>query len=146
MRTANLASASSWQTLSGGSWQQLYGISQCDLLSGLGPFSNNGTVPESVKYSTYLNAYVLIMINNWSQVNYSTSTDLLNWSAPQTILTLNQGQVNGLTIWYGSLLDPNDTSRNFDNLGQQPYLYFVYGKPNNDDRDIIRQQVRFTAN
>jgi hypothetical protein len=145
MRTANLSNASSWQTLSGGSWQQLYGISQCDLLSGLGKFSDNGTVPESVKYSTYLNAYVLIMINNWSQVNYSTSSDLLNWSQPQTILALNQSQVNGLTLYYGSLLDPTDTTLNFDTLGQQTYFYLVYGKPNGD-RDIIRQQIRFTTN
>jgi hypothetical protein len=143
MRTASLSSASSWQTLSGGSWQQLYGFSQCDILSGL---QNAPGVPETLKYSTYLNAYVLIMIDNWAGVYYSTSTDLLNWSALQTILALDQDQVNGLTLYYGSLLDPTDTSRNFDNLGQQPYLYLVYGKVGNVERDIIRQQIRFTTN
>jgi hypothetical protein len=67
----------------------------------------------------------------------------LNWSQPQTILALAQDQVNGLTLMYGSLLDPADNSRNFDNLTQQPYLYLAYVKPNGD-RDIIRQQIRFT--
>ncbi len=143
MRTANLSDGSSWQTwTSGGSWQPLSPTSQCGLVPGLGQFT--GTVPESVKYSTYLNAYVLIMIDNWTQVSYATSSDLLNWSTPQTILALNQSQMNGLTIWYGSLLDPTDTSLNFDNLSQQPYLYLVYGKPSGE-RDIVRQQIRFTS-
>ncbi len=140
MRTANLADATSWQTWTNGTWQPMASTPQCGLLPGVG---SADLVPESIKYSTYLNAYVFIGINNWSEISYATSTDLINWSTPQTILALNQSQVNGLTIWYGSLLDPTDTSRNFDNLGQQPYLYVVYGKPSGN-RDIIRQQIRFT--
>jgi hypothetical protein len=141
MRTATLANASSWQTwTTGGSWQPLSATTQCGPLPGLDSWV--GTVPESVKYSTYLNAYVALAINNDTHVMYSTSQDLLNWSAPQTILALSQSQVNGLTLYYGSLLDPADTSRNFDNIGQQPYLYLVYAKPNGD-RDIIRQQINF---
>jgi hypothetical protein len=140
MRTANLADALSWQTWIG-SWQQLSSTPQCVSLPGIGTFT--GPVPESVKYSTYLNAYVLIMIDNYASKTYSTSSDLLNWSQPQTILALTQGQANGLTLMYGSVLDPTDTTFNFDTITQQPYLYLVYVKPSGE-RDIIRQQIRFT--
>jgi hypothetical protein len=45
--------------------------------------------------------------------------------------------------WYFSLLDPKSSSRNFDTLGDSPYLYFVRfrvidGKLARNRRDIYR--------
>jgi hypothetical protein len=152
MRTTNLADASSWQTLVGGSWQSLpaplSAPAQCDLPQA--PTNSEKDPSLSLTYSTYLNAYVALIFGVpglW----YSTSTDLVNWSPPQSILAYSPGgvngldQVNGLTLLYGSFLDPTDSSRNFENIGQQPYLYLTYEKPNGD-RDVIRQQIRFTLN
>ena len=142
MRTTNLADASSWQTQSGGSWQLLSSVSQCDILQPLQPYD-----PVSLQYSTYLNAFVALTFGAQAGLAYSTSTALLNWSPPQQILTYSPGgasgfgQINGLTLLYGSFLDPN-SNQNFETIGQQPYLYVVYLKPNGD-RDIVRQQIRF---
>jgi hypothetical protein len=144
MRTTNLADAASWQTLSGGSWQSLSTVAQCDILQPLQAYD-----PVAVTYSTYLNAFVALTFGAQVGLSYSTSSDLLNWSPAQSILTFSSGgadgfgQINGLTLLYGSFLDPN-SNQNFEIMGQQPYLYMVYLKPNGD-RDIVRQQIKFTT-
>jgi len=143
MRTATLSDASSWRTLTNGNWQPLNG--QCDMLKGITSLG----FPFSLTFSTYLNAFVAETFAAEGGVSYSTSTDLVNWSQPQYILQYSPGgvgtfgQANGLTLLYGSFLDPTDTSLNFDKMGQQPYLYLVYVKPNGG-RDIVRQQIQFT--
>ena len=44
--------------------------------------------------------------------------------------------------YFESLIDPADTSRNFENTGQMPYLY--YSRVNKDGtRDLVRAQVKF---
>jgi VCBS repeat protein len=147
MRTTNLADVTSWQVWNGGSsWQQLtWPATQCYPV----PNMQDG-MPISVTYSTYLNAFVALTIGAATggiDVAYATSQDLLNWSPAQTILafgpggTSGFGQVNGLTLIYGTFLDPN-SNQNFEIITQQPYLYLVYFKPNGD-RDIVRQQIRF---
>src|SRR5262249_40670512 len=145
----NLGGASSWQTWNGTGWQQLSWPPQCHELPGLESQTTQANA-GSVSYSTYLSAFVAIVSGGPTQLAYSTSTDLLNWSAPQRIMTFRGGgvsgfdQVNGLTLLYPSLLDPTDPSPNFERMNQQPYLYMVYFKPNGD-RDIVRQQIRFTT-
>lgn len=143
MRTTNLADASSWQALANGNWQPL--SAQCDVPPPL----SNGYFPFSLTYSTYLNSFVALLFGPQG-VFYSTSTDLLNWSPQQSMLAFSPGgtdgfgQANGLTLIYASLLDPN-SNQNFETIGQQAYLYQVYLKPNGN-RDMIRQQIRFTLN
>jgi hypothetical protein len=45
---------------------------------------------------------------------------------------------------YPSLLDPTDTSRNFENTGQDPYIYYtVLNNGWGLDRDLVRQQIHF---
>lgn len=144
MRSQNLADASSWRVWTGTDWQPMSSTPVCAFLPGL---SWNMAV-ESVVYSTYLNKYVALSIDNTHPAEYSTSFDLLNWTTPVTIITpteLSNGDgvhISQGNLWYGSLLDPTDTSRNFENIGQEPYLYFgLYKYPSND---IIRQKIRFT--
>jgi hypothetical protein len=80
-------------------------------------------------------------------VYYRSSADLLNWSAPKTLLQApvfnqwNPGQPG--PQWYYSLLDPSSASRDFDTLEQRPYLYYVKfrvkgGKFVNGQRDLMR--------
>ncbi len=138
MRTADLSNGSSWQTLTGGNWQPLPApgsptFPQCDNLSSL-----QGN-PNGLVYSTYLNAYVVLTFGIQAGEGYTTSQDLINWAPSQTIFA---STVNGLSFLYGSLIDPN-SNRNFETVGQQPYIYLVYVKPNGD-RDIVRQQIMFT--
>lgn len=133
MRTQHLDDASSWQVWQGGDWSPLASSPKCASLPGLDSW--NAYVVESVVYSTYLQKYIALAINNATPIQYSTSPDLIHWSTPQSILGLPVPQG---TLLYGSLLDPTDTSRNFENIGQDPYLYVSL------DGSIVRQQIHFT--
>lgn len=135
MRTARLDDASSWQVWSGSDWLPMSSSPKCGVLEGLGSWT--WTVAGSLSYSTYLGKYIAIGTDNTTNVTYALSDDLLHWSTPQLILGL---PVPGMTLYYASLLDPTDTSRNFENVGQEPYLYFTVLL----SRDIIRQKIRFT--
>jgi len=53
----------------------------------------------------------------------ATSQDLIHWTPSFDFLpitNLPQGQ-----LLYPTLIDPTDPSRNFENTGQEPYLYFT---------------------
>ncbi len=56
------------------------------------------------------------------------------------------------TAAYASIIDPNDTSRNFDHPGSNAYLYYtrfregLEGGGNVMKRDLVRVPIQFTAN
>jgi hypothetical protein len=61
---------------------------------------------------------------------YTTSTDLLHWSAPHLLkagktLYSDLCTAGGAVIAYPSLLDPTTPARNFDESGDAPYLYYA---------------------
>jgi hypothetical protein len=72
---------------------------------------------------------------------FSFSRDLIDWSRP---LRLKIDGLDPLKAPYPSLLDPRDTSRNFENTGQTPYLYYtqLHGGL---DNDLMRAQLRFSG-
>jgi hypothetical protein len=134
MRTNNLADPQSWEVWNGAGYSRGQEVTNCAAIDG-------PTVGSpSIRYSTYLHAYISI---GWN-LTYRTSKDLITWSAPKPIAgsipadLLNQ--TGGLT--YASLLDPNDASMNFDNVGQTAYIYFTVMHGGND-RDIYRVKVQF---
>jgi len=56
----------------------------------------------------------------------------------------------GEVIFYPSLIDPDDTSRNFEVTGRRPYLYFTRFHPCTPqnqclDRDLMRVRIEFPA-
>jgi hypothetical protein len=137
MRTQDLASASAWKVWTGSDWQSAAQTPRC------GPiFTSPGVnlFPSYISYSTYLHTYVMLWSNNYDRVAYSLSQDLLRWSSPITILSLPPPQ--GI-LYYGAILDPSDTSRNFEMSGSEPYLYFTLAHEG-VNRDLIRQKIRFT--
>jgi hypothetical protein len=84
---------------------------------------------------------------------WSSSADLLTWSAPRLLwaaplLThLDCGRPDA--YYYPSLLDPRSDSRNFETVGDQPWLYLT--RLNLDrcrvtwNRDLVRLPVRITT-
>jgi hypothetical protein len=142
MRTNNLADASSWQVWAQGSWQSALTTPRC---TDLAPFSVNTGGVFSVTYNTYLGAYIIIIGGqtgaNGGSIWYSLSQDLLNWSPLVKLMALP----NDPYQYYGALLDPSDTSMNFENTGQTPYLYLTtYHPADSADRDLVREQIKFT--
>ncbi|MGH2980199.1 MAG: PKD domain-containing protein, partial [Solirubrobacterales bacterium] len=116
-----------------------------------------GTISESLGWSTYLKKWVLV--GSWagstqgSGFYYFTSDDLVNWSPAKLLMngelpwTYNCGD-GPEQIRDPSVLDNDSTSRNFDTIGQRPFLYFtrfnMSGCSTSLDRDLIRIPIEFS--
>ncbi|HEV3245287.1 MAG TPA: FG-GAP-like repeat-containing protein [Candidatus Paceibacterota bacterium] len=144
-RTQNLAVGSSWQVWTANGWASALTTPQC--LDLFGQVGSNETVMY-VSYNTYLGSYVALRNNNYDQIEYQTSQDLIHWSDP--VIFLKQSP-RTWQLSYGAILDPNDTSRNFEDSGQTAYLYFTWDHTNDPidpnpalGRDLIRQEIKFT--
>jgi hypothetical protein len=130
------------------------------------PVSRNhiGTLSESLTWSTYLKKWVLVgSADNADGFSgpgfyYITSDDLINWAVPKLLM-------NGELPWSHtctdgpehvrdpSLLDKDSKSRNFETIGQRPFVYFTrfnltFNSPTNCyttlDRDLIRIPLEFS--
>ena len=141
MRTNTIDQARSWTVWTGSDWKSALNTPRCEPIN----FNPIGTLPGwlSVKYSTYFNKYVAVLDAGGDapvRLNYALSDDLLHWS---DAIPFAQNVIGpGGEAEYFSLLDPADDSRNFDNVGQDPYIYFTY--MNGDlNRDLVRQKIHF---
>jgi hypothetical protein len=133
MRTRNLCDASSWEIWDGNGY----------LRSKTAPcaFINNINDIQSVTYNTYLQLYVATEYIKSRGFFFSVSQDLINWSG---LMPINVRNLDTSMTPYPVLLDPTDTSRNFEKTGQQPYLYYTqfHGGLN---RDLMRVQIKFSS-
>lgn len=142
MRTQDLAHGSSWQVWAAQGWAPALTTPHCDFLS---PQALSGAYIKSISYNTYLKAYVGLVTAYTAGVGgtgYTLSQDLINWSKPVLFLQ-NQNVPQGI-VAYPSLLDPTDTSRNFEMSGREPYVYLMRWDGSSLNRDLIRQKIRFT--
>jgi hypothetical protein len=85
---------------------------------------------------------------------FQTSDDLMNWSEPLMIrgsdapnfrflqLTKSPDRPSAFMA-YPSLLDPTDTTLNFERTGRRPYVYYTVNH-GGTDRDLYRVQIEFT--
>jgi hypothetical protein len=133
MRTSDVSNASSWEVWNGSGYTQSKTAS-CQPLDKLGEV-------WSITYNTYLQEY--IAVENTFAVphvfSFTTSPDLIHWSAPTMISGLDYYTHE---LAYPSLLDPEDTSQNFENTGQTPYLYFTrFNNGGSLNRDLLRVQI-----
>ncbi|MGO8986310.1 MAG: hypothetical protein ACLQFM_16120 [Terriglobales bacterium] len=80
----------------------------------------------------------------------STSTDLVNWTKPTLVATLEQFLAQepegSWSYAYFSLIDPAAPDLNFAVIGEQPYLYYVRFDNNSSGRVLFRQAITLTAN
>jgi hypothetical protein len=120
-----------------------------------------GDMTASLTYNTYFGKYMLVgngSIYSATQRRvvsgfyYSLSGDLVHWSArklveeavvPQTYRCGDEDPV-----YYPSVLDPRSSSRNFETVGRQAYLYFTrfhyQACAQTQDRDLVRIPVEFS--
>ena len=124
-----------------------------------------GTVSESLTWSTYLKKWVLVgSLDNADGVSgpgfyFFTSDDLINWSTAKLLMKAElpwtyECQDGPEQLRDPSLLDNDSTSRNFETIGQRPFLFFTrfnlqFGDNGscytNLDRDLIRIPVEFSV-
>jgi len=133
MRSNNLASASSWYVFNGNSWIK----SKTGVCASISSVQNL----RSVTLNTYLNMYVGIQqLNN--AIVFSLSRDLINWTAPEPVVISG---INTANIAYPSLIDPNDTTSNFEQSGQYPYIFYTqFNNGTGANRDLMRFPLKFS--
>lgn len=171
-RTADLSDPSSWSGWDGSGFNIITGnpydgtvdYSQMKPLNKDTPWEGNTAYMHgSLTYNTYFNKFMLIGTtakgSQWG-VYYSLSEDLINWS--QRILvksftnaSVGQGDPSASStldhVYYATIIDHDDTSRNFENPGQNVYLYYAVFTSQADagdnypyDRRLVRQQIQFS--
>ena len=165
MRTTNLLDPSSWRAWNGASFQLQMTDPYTNAASSFCANSpSNVTVPyESLTYNTYLNMFVLLGLDSDfgpsgptnCGFHFSLSSDLLNWTAQQLIAPAyvpapsacrNPAAGGGLagSFAYGSVIDPDDPSTNFETPGRTMYVYFTRFNDNMESRDLVRVAVMVT--
>ena len=115
---------------------------------------NIGKMSDGLVYSTYFNKFVVVGPHvkydpyedrDVTGFYYAVSEDLINWSSPILIReTTEDWGVGG--EWYPTLIDHNDTTRNFEQIGREAYLYFTRWNSGSYDRDLLRLPIRFNKN
>jgi len=118
------------------------------------------TGTESLTFNTYFGKFLLVTATaQWvngefvTGFYYSLSDDLVNWSMRKLLMQAElpywkKDPRSEEVVLYPSLIDPDDTSRNFEITGQRPYLYFTRMHPataKNEglDRDLVRVRIEF---
>lgn len=167
MRTRTLHDPRSWRGWGGSDWTVQF----------INPHTNKNAHPaqhicqpiardqiekmhESLTYNTYFKQYVLVGASGQYDpatkrpvhgFYFARSDDLIHWTDRKLIMEAKlpwTPDLPGEVILYPSLLDPEDTSRNFERTGRRPYLYYTRMHPatpenNGLDRDLVRVPIEF---
>jgi hypothetical protein len=165
MRTRNVADPTAWRGWSGTGFTVTF---PSPYLNTLDPaehvcqpvtFNHIGTLSESLGWSTYFKKWVLVgSADNADGFSgpgfyFYTSDDLINWSPAQLLmeaeLPWTYQCADGPAFYRDpSLLDPQSKTRNFDTIGQRPYLFFtrfnLSSCSSSLDRDLIRIPIEFS--
>lgn len=145
MRTDNLAAPSSWRAWDGSG----FGVQFRDPYTAAAPGADCTLVSPSVgaltyglSYNTFADEFIAVGVRA-AGFFYSTSADLINWSAARPLMAATQvftpgGEPPFLT--YPTLIDPTSSSPSFDVTGQAPYLYYtvMHGRSAQDGMDVMR--------
>jgi hypothetical protein len=154
LRTYDLADRNAWTVWDGRGWAPIDPETRRPLRP-LAPLSRDriGKLHHSVSFNTHLNAYLMIGLHTVGSVSgiYGTlSRDLVNWSTPFLIrkgVMLWEPKIGGeWSVAYPSLLDPDDTSRNFERSDESAWLYWVEIDPGDVmNRRAYRAEMRLAS-
>jgi hypothetical protein len=159
IRTSNVLDPSSWRGWSG----KDFSVSFVDHY--VGPLTDRQKhIYTPVPYMGFVNAInvypaanvvVATLWDYWDNelgppgLYLTTSTDLINWTKPQLVVTLKTllaADPKGSWLYaYFSLIDPDATDLNFSAIGEHPYLYYVRLDNNSQGRVLFRRRLTLTA-
>lgn len=163
MRTRTLDDSTSWRAWNGTDFSVRFvnpytesGFDPADHVCQPVSRDNIEKMAASVTYNTFFDAFILVgaagLGESWEGTGYgfyySLSDDLVNWSPKRLIVKRRLFWSIGLSrdrFHYASLIDPDDTSRNFEVTGQRPYLYYMRWHDGTTlDRDLVRIPLEFS--
>ena len=105
-------------------------------------------------FNTYLNKWVLVhgtatgsSAAGTKRIGafYLTSDDLVHWSAPKLIMKSQRSMTDekGPMRVYYTLIDHDDTTRNFERSDNTAYLYYSVREEGGSGFDLMRVPIRF---
>ncbi len=160
IRTQNVFDASSWRGWNGTD----FSLSFVDPYSGPveHPLDHAYTPVQYMDVVTGINIFQpsnLVVATLWDPwddeygtpgLYLSTSTDLVNWTKPTLVITLDkflaQEPAGSWSYAYFSLIDPMAPDLNFSIIGNHPELYYVRFDNNGQGRVLFRQGIELTPN
>ena len=148
MRTSNLSDPASWRFWDGTD----FNVSGNQLCAPVIPYDSGNTPHMTLSYNTYFQKYIAIdcSIGTIGKCSYSLSDDLLHWAAKKSLFTTDSTSPNWkYYCGFSSLLQPGDPTRNFEQTGRSPWLYFVSDPTNTScnigvNETLYRNRIRFT--
>lgn len=109
-----------------------------------------GALSYSLTYNSYFDKFIAVgHAVNVSKPGFyfALSDDLIHWTPRQLLMAADLVQTTkqpGKYVAYPSLVDPTDTSRNFEVTGQNPYLYFSrFNSGHPLEVDLLRLRLQF---
>jgi hypothetical protein len=160
MRTNNVFDATSWRGWNGTDFsvsfvdpypgpvqhhqEHVYTpVPYMDVVTAINLFQSSGVVVATL-WNPWTNEY------GPKGFYLSTSTDLVNWTKPTLVATLDQfldkEPKGSWSYAYFSLLDPAAPDMNFSVIGDHPYLYYVRFANHGSGRVLFRQKIKLTLN
>jgi hypothetical protein len=160
-RSDDLADHSSWRAWDGNNFSIIIASNPYDTTEKRSPcHSLPGLISGSVGSITRhvsSGLFVLTQIaaaskNRRAGVYFSTSSDLVHWSTPTNLLRGPTYRVSceiNAIYRYPALIDPDSTDRNFQTIGDRPFLYFVREHAEachgSLKRDLLRLPIAITT-
>ena len=157
-RTSNISDPFSWRGWSGHDWtvetvDPYHTSVPPEQLPRYTAAAVNTRLGGGLTWVTSARAFILLgtttnHADGLNQVEYQWSEDLISWSEPQVLVKLNHtsGIRDGKGALYPTMLDPSDTSRNFERFGSVGHIYWLEfacaEKGACWNRDVVRRPLR----
>lgn len=158
MRTDTLNDPDSWRAWDGEGFNMRFpdpyrttipdpDRSWCEPVSPAG----TGALTRNLSYNTFLEQFVVVGTTlagpSGPGFYFSLSGNLVEWSAPRLIMEVETRQTAAPGepfLAYPTLIDPDDSSRNFERPGKRAYLYYTrFNRDAPTDNDLVRVPVEF---
>lgn len=160
MRTKTLDDPKSWLAWDGKGYDMQF----------INPYTEPNTDPEkhtcqfvswseiqgltyNLTYNSFFEKFVAVGVGTSARgvsgFYYSLSDDLIHWTPKQLLMKADLANTVNFQppyLAYPSLVDPSDTSRNFEVTGQSPYMYFTRANSMSPslDFDLLRVRIQFS--
>ncbi len=159
MRTKTLNDPASWRAWDGKAFEMRF----------INPYTEPNEDPEkhtcqfvsvneiqgltyNLTYNSFFDKFMAVGVGTSrtgvSGFYFSLSDDLVHWTPKQLLMKADLAHIVNYHppyLAYPSLVDPNDTSRNFEITGASPYMYFTrINRMNPLDFDLLRVRVQLS--
>ncbi len=159
IRTRDLSDPTSWRGWDGSDFTVRFvnpytesGFDPAEHVCQPVDYDNIEKMHSSITWNTYFQKFLLIGLaqknKKWG-IYYSLSSDLIHWTVRKLVMEANvninpDADPTQSLVGYPSIIDHNDTTRNFEQTGREVYLYYTtWFKDNPYDRKLVRIPIRF---